>query len=131
MSDQDSTRRELFPNIGGSVGKSIQKRMYDAQGGVKLQMVYPSDKETKHFTYKGQAGHIEAHLANFGHFQLGTSITAPVYRPHHSTTACEPMDEEAQADAVEHNLVYNGFVLVETGDCSYETKARNVQHMGG
>ena len=63
-------------------------------------MVFPSDSETKHFTYKGVPGTLEAHLANFGHFQLGTSITAPLYRPHHDRTACEPMDEEAKEDAI-------------------------------
>ena len=100
-------------------------------GGVKLQMVFPSDEKTKHFMYKNIPGTIAAHLANFGHFQLGTSISGALYRPHHSATGCEQMDEEAMQDALAHRIVYNGFVLVEAGGCSYETKARNIQHMGG
>ena len=41
------------------------------------------------------------------------------------------MVEEERAYALEHNLSYHGFILVESGNCSYETKARNVQKMGG
>ena len=32
--------------------------------------------------------------------------------------------------AHESKLGYNGFVIVEAGGCSYETKARNIEMMG-
>lgn len=37
----------------------------------------------------------------------------------------------AEADlALEKRLKYSGFVVVDAGECSYETKARNVEKMG-
>ena len=41
------------------------------------------------------------------------------------------MDESEQAYARENGLAYNGFVIVEPGSCSLETKARHVEEMGG
>ena len=32
--------------------------------------------------------------------------------------------------ARDHGLEHNGFVIVDAGNCSYETKARNIQNMG-
>jgi len=54
-----------------------------------------------------------------------------VFQPDHTKTACEPTTELDQEYAIDNKLIYNGFVLVESGECSYETKARNVERMGG
>ena len=74
-------------------------------------------------------GAIEAHLANFGHFQLGTAITASMYYPLMHTKACDSMFDEAEL-ANENRLYYTRFVIVDAGECSYETKSRNIEYMG-
>ena len=56
-------------------------KAYDKMGGVKLQILNPVDFARKfNFSQKSgsiqKVGAIEAHLANFGMFQTGTSMTA-------------------------------------------------------
>ena len=63
-------------------------------GGVKLQILAPRDF-AQQFDYKHKEGAIAAYLANFGRFQFGTSISAPVYYPLMMNTACENMATEA------------------------------------
>ena len=65
-------------------------------------------------------------MANYGRFQLGTSITASVYYPLIDTKACGNMYEEAVL-ANDSNLSYTGIVIVDAGECSYETKSRNIE----
>lgn len=105
--------------------KKIKHKAYDRLGGAKLQILNPRDFAEK-FNYESKEGAMEAHLANFGRFQFGTSISAPIYYPLIHTKACESMVEEAEL-ATENKLGYNGFVIVDAGDCSYETKARNIE----
>ena len=66
-------------NIQKIVSEVMQKHFYDKLGGVKVQIVYPSDESVHEISYKGKPGSIEGHLANFGKYQFGTSITGPVY----------------------------------------------------
>lgn len=95
---------------------------------MKFQVVSPASV-AEQLSWMDKEGAIYAHLANFGRFQYGTSITAQAYYPVIDTTACEDMTAEA---ALTHDskLGHNGFVIVEAGGCSYETKARNIQTMG-
>ena len=72
-------------------------------------------------------GNLEAHLANFGRYQFGTSITAPVYRLSESTSACSPISDSELVHARETFQNYNGFILADAGGCSYETKARTIE----
>jgi len=103
-------------------------KAYDRLGGAKLQILNPVDFADT-FEYEGRGRAIEAHLANYGHFQLGTSITASVYYPLIDTKACGNMAEEAEL-ANENNLKYTGIVIVDAGECSYEKKSRNIEQMG-
>ena len=108
------------------------KHNFDKLGGVKLQLVYPTIQTAKELTEfdVDMGGYLEAHLANFGHYQFGSSITAPVYRLRDATSACEPIstNEIQLAQAALEN--YNGFILADAGGCSYETKARTIEQLG-
>ena len=110
---------------------TMHKHHFDKLGGVTLKLVYPSDQGSKEFLESDEAGKFEAHLANFGHYQFGSSITAPVYMLTVSKNACEPIGsiEEAQANELRQNK--NGFILIEADGCSFETKARNTERFGG
>ena len=48
---------------------------YDMMGGVKVKIVAPATFADDFF-YKQVRGGVEAHLANFGKYQFGTSIQA-------------------------------------------------------
>ena len=115
-----------------AVFEKIKQKNFDRLGGVKLKLVHPTDSEVqKRFYYRNVAGALEAHLANFGKYQYGTSINAPLYLPRWSSNGCEQILEEEWTYAALNKLNFNGFVILETGDCSYETKARNVERLGG
>ena len=60
---------------------------------------------------------------------MGTSISASVYHPVSSSTACENMADEREI-AENLGLDCTGFIIVDAGECSYETKARNIETMG-
>ena len=66
---------------------------YDMMGGVKLKVVAPSTLADK-FAYTWVRGALEAHLANFGKYVLGTTIQAEAYLALHET-GCESMKNEA------------------------------------
>ena len=118
-------------NIQKHINGIMQKHFFDRMGGVKVLIVYPTDEKTKELNFGNVPGSVEAHLANFGKYQFGSSINNSVYRPTIHKTACEEMKEDEQAYAQANGLNYNGFVIVEAGGCSFETKARNIEHMGG
>ena len=114
-----------------SVSEMIERHYFDRMGGVKMQVVYPTDERIKDIKYKSVPGNIESHLANFGKYQFGSSITTSVYRPGIHKNACQRMVEDEQQYAQTNGLSYGGFVIVESGACSLETKARNIQDLGG
>ena len=63
-------------------------------GGVKLRLMHPTDKEIQEkFKSYNVVGSIEAHLANFGQYQFGTSIQASVYLPTMSPDGCVDIRE--------------------------------------
>ena len=98
---------------------------YDKMGGVKLKVVSPATF-ADNFRYLEVRGAIEAHLANFGNYEIGTSMLAQLY--YTSGNGCDSDIGEQQID---FSNTYNGFVLVESGGCSYEEKARNIERIGG
>lgn len=83
------------------------------------------------FKYRNVSGAIEAHLANFGRYQYGTSISAPLYLPARGEDGCLQNLEEEWMYAAKNHLTFNGFVILPNGGCSFETKARNVERLGG
>ena len=103
-------------------------KAYDKLGGVDLRIVTPI-QFAQEFDYKHSTGDIEAHLANFGWIQFGTAIMAHTYHPITQQDACNNLQDEVDL-AREYGLEHNGFVIVDAGNCSYETKARNIQNMG-
>ena len=60
-------------------------------GGVKVQIVYPTDERVQKIRHAGIPGSVEGYLANFGKYQYGTSINTQVYRPSIHKNACERM----------------------------------------
>ena len=69
-------------------------------------------------------------LASFGRFQTGTSVQAPLYYPLANLDGCL---DSFRPDGVETHgaeLEMKGFVMVEAGGCTYETKARNIEKTG-
>ena len=55
-------------NIQGIVGDIMQRHFFDRMGGVKVEVVYPTDERVKEIKYGGVPGKIESHLANFGKY---------------------------------------------------------------
>ena len=110
---------------------TIHKHHFDKLGGVTLKLVYPSDQGSKEFLESDVAGNFEAHLANFGHYQFGSSITAPVYMLTDYKDACEPIGLIEETGANQLRYTKDGFILIEAGGCSFETKARNIERFGG
>ena len=120
------------PGFSDIIRGAMHARQFDKLGGVNLKLVYPADEASKELAKSSKDGNIEAHLANFGHYQFGSSITAALLKLTHNTTACGPISSQEDLDEQEQgNLSKNGFILVEAGDCSFETKARNVEQFGG
>ena len=120
-------------NMQQAMKKSVevmQQHFFDKKGGVKVKIVHPADERIEEINYEKIPGNIEGHLANFGKYQFGSSINASVYRPAIHKTACHRMKQDEQSNAEANGLSFDGFVLVESGGCSFETKARNIQHMG-
>ena len=72
----------------------MQKHFFDRMGGVKVLVVYPNDEKVQEIKFANVPGNVEAHLANFGKYQFGSSITGPVFRPGMHKTACERMVED-------------------------------------
>ena len=103
-------------------------KAFDKLGGVRLRIVTPLEF-AQQFDYKHATGSIEAHLANFGWIQFGTAISANSYHPITQQDACNNLSEEREV-AQGVDLEHDGFVIVDAGGCSYETKARNIQDMG-
>ena len=68
-------------NIQKHINGIMQKHFFDRMGGVKVLIVYPTDEKTKELNYGNVPRSVEAHLANFGKYQFGSSITNSVYRP--------------------------------------------------
>ena len=75
-------------------------------------------------------GALEVSLAKFGKFQTGVNIQAPVYLPKMNYNGCDDDFQDDALHAYVQDFSMNGFVLLEDGGCSYETKARNVERMG-
>ena len=102
----------------------MKQSKFDKMGEVTLDLIYPYPNT---FTYEDMPGRIKAHLANFGHltWQFKSSILTQMYRPFYYKSACEEMSID-KVYAQEHKLKYDGFVLVDAGGCSFETKARNI-----
>ena len=93
-----------------------------------MNLVYPNDEETlANFRNHRVPGSIVAHLANFGRFQLGTSLSGQIYVPPEGQNGCEAFEKDEQSKASLMKL----FVIVDSLGCSLETKARNIQAMGG
>ena len=86
-------------NIQKHINGIMQKHFFDRMGGVKVLIVYPTDEKTKELNYGNVPRSVEAHLANFGKYQFGSSITNSVYRPAMHKSACERMKEDEQAYA--------------------------------
>ena len=121
-----------LPGVSDILRGAMHARQFDKLGGVNLKLVYPTDEASKELAQSNRDGVIEAHLANFGNYQFGSSITAALFRLQSGTTACGPISwQEDLQESQRGNLAHKGFILVEAGDCSFETKARNVEQFGG
>lgn len=107
--------------------RTDQVEDYEQMGGTKLRLIYPNDENVNHFNYMGTVGALDVELANFGRFQTGTSIQAPVYYPKDTPMGCRVLDTTAAAKDHAH---HKGFVLVKEGDCTFEEKARLAQSRG-
>ncbi len=67
--------KAIIPNKAIIHDSMAMNHAYDKMGGVKLKVVAPAPFADTFF-YKFVRGAIEAHLANFGRYQIGTSIQA-------------------------------------------------------
>ena len=111
------------------MANSIQADIaYEYASHAKLRIMTPSTAVDK-FNYKNATGALEVELAHFGRFQTGTSITAPLFYPPVAEDACGDMTPSDEVKET-YNMEWKGFVIVKDGNCTFEEKARNVQHMG-
>ena len=106
------------------MSRSIRSEEKAWRGGTKLKVVHPANAIPA-FNMDGVIGEIAVALANFGRYQTGTTIQAPVYIPPANYHGCDG-DFIGDADANLYDLDWKGFVLLNNEGCSYETKARNV-----
>jgi hypothetical protein len=117
---------ESYEKMMPAPGSMAMDAYYDTSiGGSKLKLVHPTTAIDK-FNYKSSTGAIDVKLANFGRFQTGTSIQAPLFYPPTNVAACEPFTQPLEEFADLYDMNWNGFLMVEAGLCSYEVKARNI-----
>ncbi len=126
MLPDNATPEQIMENIR----ETVELMEYENSDGTKLKLIQPSDK-VKDFSYGNLRGGIKVKLAKFGRFQTGVSFNAPVFVPENNPTGCKDFLSQVDKDDADlYDLFMNGFVLLEDGECTWETKARNVQRMG-
>ena len=65
-----------------------------------MNLVHPSDTMSRsQFMHERVSGSLDAHLANFGRFQLGSSITAHLYVPKFNRDGCNSFGTEEKSYA--------------------------------
>ena len=95
-----------IPGISDVLKTGLHSHHFDKLGGVTLKLVYPTEQIlTEDYPDIGLEsflkGDLGAHLANFGRYQFGSSITAKVYPLTTNKNACLPISSLEEANAQE------------------------------
>ena len=77
-------------------------------------------------------GYLVSSYANFGIIPYGSSLLGRIFYIPSDHEACEPFGlDEIPFSLWDNPNSYNPVVLADRGNCSFVSKARNIQNIGG
>ena len=121
---------KIFAQKGFSILKALYYLTTIGRVFAEIRVVYPTP-DTLNFE-----SNVESTLANFGHIDYGTSMLGQVFVPISNLSGCDPFTKEMFTEKGRQALFENviamelPMILVDRGNCSFVTKARNIENAG-